>query len=153
MADYTDASNIKLADELNKSIDSDFKNRAYFAIAYSIFITIKDNVDDKGIINRLNPSFISIANRTINEINELSVIDTPVVKDMLFKFADFENTKVSNNYLSLSSIYGLFKIEEVFGINLLENVNKDLDSFRKITSLCLGSKVFYKDLKEIMLGE
>lgn len=153
MVDYTDASNIKLADKLNESIDSEYKNRAYFAIAYSIFITVKKNVEDKSIINRLNPTFISIANKSISAINELAVVDMPVIKDILYKFADFENTKVGDNYLNINSIYGLFKIEEVFGVNLLENIDKDLDAFRNITSLCLVSKLFDTDLKAIMLGE
>lgn len=153
MVDYTDASNIKLANELNKSIDSDFKHRAYFAIAYAVFNTLKNNTEDTKIINRLNPSFISIANRATSTINELAVIDMPVVKDMLYKFADFENTRISNNYLGLNSIYGLFKIEEVFGDSLLNNINDDLATFKNITSLCFSSKIFDTDLKAIMLGE
>lgn len=153
MLDYTNADNIKLANKLNENIDLEYKNRAYFAIAYSIFITVKANIEDKSIINRLNPSFIGIANRSINKINELAVIDMPVVKDMLYKFADFENTKIDNNYLGMDSIYGLFKINEVFGLSLLENADKDLDTFKNITTLCLCSKLFEEDLKEIMLGE
>lgn len=153
MVDYTDASNIKLADKINENIDSDYKHRVYFAIAYSIVITIKNNVEDKTIINRLNPSFITIVNRSINAVNELAVVDTMVVKDMVNKFADFENTKVSANYLNIDSIYGLFKINEVFGKQMLENIDKDLNTFAKVSSLCIGSKLFEKDLKEIMLGE
>lgn len=153
MIDYTDSSNIRLADEINKDIDLDFKSRVYFAIAYSLFIKIKKDVSDKSIINRLNTSFITIVNRSVNLINELSAVDTGVIKDYIFKFADFENSKIDNSFLSISSIYGLFKIKEIFGEGILKIIDKDLEQFKKVASLSISSKIFEVEITSIITGE
>lgn len=153
MVDFTNKANMALADKINKSVDLEFKTRVYFALAYSMFIKIKQEVADKAIVNRLNPIFISIVSKSVNTVNELAAVDTPVLKDMIYKFSDFENVKIDSDYLGLDSIYGLFKIEAVFGSATLEIVNKDLACFKSTSSLAIGSLLFNNDLTKIILGE
>lgn len=65
----------------------------YFGIAYAVFNVIENNITDKSIIANNQPSFLNIIRRVLNDINELSPIDTDVVRNYILKFAEYYNAK------------------------------------------------------------
>lgn len=154
MVDYTNVSNINLGKLIASKNNADEKSVVYFGIAYAVFNVIESNIADKSIIANNQPSFLNIIRRVLNDINELSPIDTDVVRNYILKFAEYYNAKISRDFLAATNIYSIFNIDAIFGFGLLDLVNKNLELFKDIAKHTIVSKVVADDLiNKFLIGE
>lgn len=132
MINFLEPTNIRLADYVN-SLTPDVKNVALFAMAYSTFNVMSENLSKEDMVAN-SPAIGILKTKIADCINELIIIDREVFKNYLVKFAEYNNAKINNGSIELFSTKDIFNTNIIFGNAILELTDNNFEVFKK-TSL------------------